>query len=873
MALNSMGLGMTFRATDEASGVMRNVQNNLGKTAEASKAASLTMKDMGRGFEKVGTASTVAGGAIAAGLGLAVHQAAEFQFGVAQVVTEADAAKLPASEIARLAKEMAQTYGGSLDTQIKAAYQGVAAGADSAAKSMALLNGANRLAIAGATQQETALLGITKVLNNYNLSFDRSTDVADAFFVAVKGGQTTVGELGDAIGQVAALSKNAGLSMEEMIGALGTAATLGKDTAQSAAAMKAALSGIAHPTADAAAEAAKLGVKFDSVSLRSMGLVKFLEKITGSSKYTADSMNKLFGSVEGAAFMSALASNKMGALHDMMDGMSKKSGGAEEAFKTMSATLKQVGSILTANVQVAMVEIGTSFLPMVTGATKFGTAIVKAFLALPDPVKKALASLAAVSSIVLLVAGGIASLAAVLLTTELPLIALAAALGAVIQLMLPLIVIGGALVGVAYAFKRAWETDVGFIRTTLIPAFDKVRLVWDALSQAFSQGGFSGKVRDELAKAENSGIKNFAISVFSWFARIQNFVAGVGKGFGSALDAAGPTFARLAIAVEKVGGAFMKLFGGKADPQKAAQTFDRFGSAGERVGAIIEGVAEIIATGLSTALEWSAAFMGTLAEWRPSFERAWGAVMQLWTALGPLLTSLGMLAAAFGLSGQSAGGHASALATLIGLFANFIAIAAPVVGFIAGTMAMSFQALAVVVDVVGSAIKAYFKSLIDGFAQAIPLAAKLIDAIGAVMGKKNASGALLDSFKGMVGQTPGAPGAAAAGAAGAAATGGKPIQLSPITPAPVSIPTSTPLGASSPATADVKGAAAGGTKNGSNATEIGMAVGAAIKAAPPPNVTLNAPILLDSEKIGEAMAGKGGTANARSFTPGPKPTG
>lgn len=865
MALNNMGLGFTFKATDQASPVMKGVASNVAKTAEASKAAALSVKNMGAGFEKVGTAATLAGGVMAAGLGLAVNEAAKFQFGVAQVATEADKAKLPAETIAKLAKEMAQTYGGDLDTQIKALYQGVAAGADDAAKATALLNGANRLAIAGATSQETALLGITKVLNNYSLSYDKATDVADAFFVAVKGGQTTVGELGDAVGQVAALGKNAGLSMEELIGALGTAATLGKDTASSAAAMKAALSGIAHPTADAAAEAAKLGIKFDSVNLRSKGLVGFLKEITGSSKFTSDSMNKLFGSVEASGFMSALAADKMSALNGMMAGMSKKAGGSQAAFETMSATMKQAGSILSANLQVAMVELGDALLPVVTGVTRFASLLVKGFLALPDPVKKGIAVFAAVASAVLLVAGGVASLVAVVLTAEVPVLAVAAAFAATAGAVLPLIAIGGTLVAAVYAIKRAFDENVGGFRDYVIPIFEKVKLTWDALTQVFTQGGFSGAVRDELNTSAGAEIKNFAITAFMWFSRVENFVDALKRGFESAAGVAGPTFQRLGVALTNLGDALGKLFGGKSDPAAAAASFDKFGNAGFRVGEILEKVTEAIVSGVTWVVEEWTGFISTIQDWMPTFQRVWDVIVQVYDAYGELAKALGSVVAAFTSSNASAKDTGAGFADLVGVLLNVMVVGAKVTAWLVGALAGAFYLIGFVVQGVKDGITFMFKALIDGLLLSVGYAAKAVDALGNLFGKKNMGGGeSIEAMRAKLNAPAGQP---------AARPDGVTTRDTVATPAPMTGPSAAPVGSASPAVAGVKGAGAGEAgKSGPSPEQMGAAMAGAMKQAPPAQYTITAPIILDGTKIGEAM-GKGGPAGARSFTPGPMPAG
>ncbi len=689
MSMNNLGMGFHVSAVDNASPALESVSNKLGKTDKAAKKAKVSFEDIGGKAKDVGTKMQLVGGAALAGLGLAAHEAAKFEFGVAQVATEADKAKLPMSAINDIAKKMALQYGGDLDTQVKALYQGVAAGADDAAKATALLDGANRLAIAGNTDQATAILGITKVLNNYGMTFDKATDVADAFFVAVKNGQTTVGELGDAIGQVAALGKNAGASMEELIGALGTAATLGKDTASSAASLKAALSGIAHPTADAAAEAARLGIKFDSVTLRSKGLVGFLKSITSSSKFTADSMNKLFGSVEASGFMSALVSNDMSALNSMMEGMKNKAGGAEEAFQTMSATMQQQAMVLKANVQVALVDLGDALMPFIKTVGSLVTKMVKAFTALPAPVKKAIALGLALGAVLLVVVGTLltagAAIAGVVAGGEVLAIAVAAMVGLLAQWAVGL----GLVIAVGYLFKRAFDENLGGFGDLVKGVAFKVKLAFDALSQVFTSGAFSGEVMKELGKAENSGIKAFAIQAFLWFNRIKNFFEGIGTGFESALRSMAPAFAQLVKAVKEIG----KALGFAQDgPEEAARAFSDFGKMGERVGGIIGAVAAVIVdvfTGIAQAVKSAIEVFGFMRKAAgtglgPALMSLFDSFIRLGEALGIVSkngTSTGegwkILG---GVIGFVIGGIVAGITALVNVISTIVAVVAAVVG-------------------------------------------------------------------------------------------------------------------------------------------------------------------------------------------------
>lgn len=863
MALNNYGMGFIVSAKDQASPALANVADKLSKTDQAAKKTKVSFEDIGSEAGSVGAKLSLAGAAGVAGLGLAAQTAAKFEFGVAQVATEADKAKLPMQAINDIAKKMALAYGGELDTQVKALYQGVAAGADDAAKATALLDGANRLAIAGNTDQATSILGITKVLNNYGLSFDKATDVADAFFVAVKGGQTTVGELGNAIGEVAALSKNAGLSMEEMIGALGTAATLGRDTAGSAASLKAALSGIAHPTADAAAEAQRLGIKFDAVTLRSKGLVGFLKQITSSSKYTADSMNKLFGSMEAAGFMQSLVANNSEQLSAMMDGMSKKAGGAQQAFELMSSTLQQQGSILKANVEVAMTELGEALLPLVKKLTGFLLLAVKAFANLPAPIKKAIAIGVLLASVLLTVTGALLGVVSGIAAAAAAGEALAIALAATVGIMAQWVAIMGVLVGAFMLFKTAYEENLGGFATFVDGVYAKVKLAFDALTQLFESGAFSGAVLKELKKSENAGIKDFAIQVFLWFNRIKNFFTGFVDGMEAGMQELRPAFTVLTSALEDLG----KALGITRDrPEEASKAFNQFGKMGERVAGIIKDVAAIVIsaiTGIVNAVRVAVVIFGYMRK----------AGLPLSSALGSLFDSLVRVGEALGIVSKGATGSTSAwevfglvigtviggvvnwIAKLINYFAALVAVGAAVLGGVIQQFQGLWNFLAGFSDFFTGVLSGNWdmaltgmKRMVFGFVQFVigifnVLAGSVfavVDKIAQAFGKtsdlagdlKKETGSILNSVQQGLGLT--------------TATGGQDRRPLPV------------VGQANPSA---------GLAGVSAATQAALAK----DGQQPLQAVITVPVMLDGDKIGEANAKYDSGQKARSGAPNPNP--
>jgi len=333
MALNgALGLGFVISAKNLASDVFADVRKDMAALSADPEKLKQAFSEAGGEMKRTGMALMGIGAAGFAGLGLAVNESAKFGQAVAEAGTLVDHAKFSTADMGRIAKEMGSTFGGDLATQTAALYQGISSGADTAEKATGLLTAANRLAIAGHTDQATAVTGLTKVMNNYGIELKDASDVSDAFFVAIKGGQTKAGELGASVGEVAAAAKGAGIPMDQLVAILGTGATLLKDTAGATVGLKGVLMGIAKPTADATAEAVKLGIAFGPDMIRKYGGFQgMLEKITSSANFNAKSMNNLFGSQEAANAMTALATNHGAAYIAMMEQMKHRTGATADA--------------------------------------------------------------------------------------------------------------------------------------------------------------------------------------------------------------------------------------------------------------------------------------------------------------------------------------------------------------------------------------------------------------------------------------------------------------------------------------------------------------------------------------------------------------
>lgn len=131
--------------------------------------------------------------------------------------------------------------------------------------------------------------------------------------------------------------------------------------------------------------------------------------------------------------------------------------------------------------------------------------------------------------------------------------------------------------------------------------FSELKLLYDSLVQVFSQGGFSGAVRKELDRAENSGIKKFVIRIYMLFGRLRVFFEGVASGFMKAWEVVGPKLAALFDHLRTVALALFNVFATEGN-DVATSSMNSWRVWGDT-----------LASGIGTVLGWTVSLVGGFA--------------------------------------------------------------------------------------------------------------------------------------------------------------------------------------------------------------------------------------------------------------------
>ncbi len=265
-----------------------------------------------------------------------------------------------------------------------------------------------KLARGGLTDTETAIDGLTSIMNSYGMAADQVTGVSDQMFVAMKAGKTTIGELSSSMGKVTPLAASAGVGLDQLLAATSALTLGGLKTSEATTSLRGMLAAVVKPTAEASKTAKTLGIDFSAAAVKSMGLSNWLAHVKEKTGGSQEKMATLFGSVEALTGVLALTGNQAGAFTDILGQMQTASGATEEAFRKVDATAGAAFDRAKANASVLMETVGNALLPVVSGLAKAFAWVANKISTLAEAhpfLTKLAVVLVAVSAAVLLIGG------------------------------------------------------------------------------------------------------------------------------------------------------------------------------------------------------------------------------------------------------------------------------------------------------------------------------------------------------------------------------------------------------------------------------------------------------------------------------------
>jgi TP901 family phage tail tape measure protein len=263
--------------------------------------------------------------------------------------------------------------GRTTDETLPALYQAISAGVppDNVFDFMQIASDA---ALGGVTDLETAVDGITSVVNAYGAEAIDAGRASDVMFTAVKLGKTDFTQLSSSLFNVIPTAASLGVTFEDVAASMAVLTGQGTPTSVATTQLRAAL-----------VEASKGGTKLD-LALRDLTGKTFAELI-GEGKTASEIFNELrtsmpeqqfkdlFGSVEALNAVLGITGPNAEKTQSALDDMANAAGATAEAAETMAQTVEHLENKLEASTEAMKIQTGQALQPLKKGWLQFRLAV------------------------------------------------------------------------------------------------------------------------------------------------------------------------------------------------------------------------------------------------------------------------------------------------------------------------------------------------------------------------------------------------------------------------------------------------------------------------------------------------------------------
>ena len=292
------------KAVDNGINSMVRQKTALNATAKASKKTGTSLAAMGLSMAGV----TMAARRLVTFLTASVKEFAAFEKGVKNVTTlmSQDETNLLSPKLYEGVLDLSKEYGFQLQDINKAMFNAVSAGIKGG-EALEFLGVASKLAMAGVTDLKSATLGLTTVLNAYNMETSEAQKVSEILFTTQKFGVTTVEELSKSLGVVVPFAAASGISLEELGAAIATTTRSGLDAAKTVTALRAAISQMQKPSKESADLFTKFGIPVGAAEMKAIGFTETLKRLNDVYKESPEAIEAMFGNVRGLTAIFSLA--------------------------------------------------------------------------------------------------------------------------------------------------------------------------------------------------------------------------------------------------------------------------------------------------------------------------------------------------------------------------------------------------------------------------------------------------------------------------------------------------------------------------------------------------------------------------------------
>ena len=315
-----------------------------------------------KSFGKAAAVGFAVAGVAAVALGTkAVMAASRFETGMAEVSTLSDAAFEQVEALSQGVLELTGRLGTDAIEATGALYQAISAGIP-AGNAIDFLTIATKAAIGGVTDTETAVDGLTTVMNGFKEQNINAQQAADVMFQTVKLGKTDFEQLSRSLFQVIPLAAASGVSFHEVAASLATLTAQGVPTSVAATQVNAAIQGLIKPSKALTTIFNAAGHASGEAAVKQLGFAQAAEIVREATGGSTAEMTKLLGSIDGVKAILAITGPNAEVFAGNLDSIENSAGAATAAFEIMDNTTEATFNKIKSTINNTMIEIGGAVL-------------------------------------------------------------------------------------------------------------------------------------------------------------------------------------------------------------------------------------------------------------------------------------------------------------------------------------------------------------------------------------------------------------------------------------------------------------------------------------------------------------------------------
>lgn len=282
---------------------------------------------------------------------------------------------------------------------------------------VAFVETASKVAVAGLSDTNAAVNGLTSVTNAYGTGASGATQASNVFFAAIKAGKTSFNELNAGLANVIPAASAAGIQFDEVGASIAQLTTVGIPTAQATTQLRAAMIELQKPGKTLEGVMARLGLNASNVREQLAktpdeggGFINTMQAIEQEGKKAGLSMTQIFSSSEAASAGLALTGEqalKTQAIFKQVQA-DVNSGVAEKAFQSASQSIDVQLAIVRNKIQSVFNGVFQSLLPVVQQVIGiFTKTLAPAFERIGDTIGPAFERVGKIVKPILAIIGGV----------------------------------------------------------------------------------------------------------------------------------------------------------------------------------------------------------------------------------------------------------------------------------------------------------------------------------------------------------------------------------------------------------------------------------------------------------------------------------